>query len=180
MPETQELLAKLQIADTMSQAQDLLANLRIAREVKKLSYQDIVDITEENHEAVSIASVKRVFAQGARIEDFRYEQTIRPIIRAVLGMDEEVIIPAPDEPHAEEVATIETLKALADYKADMLRLREVEHQRVVAHLKDQIAQLHNDVAWYRKIVVVLGVISLCALIGIIADLAIGTTGWIRY
>lgn len=164
----------------MPETQELLAKLRIAREAKKLSYQDIADITEENHEAVSIASVKRVFAQGAKIEDFRYEQTIRPIIRAVLGMDEEVIMPAPDEPHAEEVATIETLKALADYKADMLRLREVEHQRVVAHLKDQIMQQQKDIAWYRKIVVVLGVISLCVLIGVIADLAIGTIGWIRF
>lgn len=164
----------------MPNKQELLAKLRIARETKGLSYQDIVDITEANGEPISMSTIRRIFAPGANLEDFRYNSTVRPVVRAVLGMDEEIDMPPASDPRAEEVATIEALKALADYKSDMLQTREAEHQRVVEFLKNTVEQQRKDLAWYRKVVVVLGCISLFALCMVIADLAIGTIGWIRY
>ena len=73
----------------MTEGLELMEKLREARKAKNLSYQDIVDITEANGEAVSPSTVRRIFQEEAKLEDFRYHQTVRPIIRAVLGMDEE-------------------------------------------------------------------------------------------
>ena len=151
--------------------QEILAKIREAKEAKFLSYQAIVDITEQNGEAVSLSTVKRLFAKDADISDFRYHQTIRPVVRAVLGLDEDTEAPAvvPDQQQAEQYyTTIEAMKAVMDYKHEQLmeRTAEVERlkeqlketterhtkeieelkadtQKKVEHLKDQIAYLRS-------------------------------------
>ena len=149
--------------------QNIMPKLREAKEVKHLSYQDIADITEENGEAVSLATIKRFFAKESDQTTFRYNQTTRPIIRAVLGMDEATEEPTADPKQAEEYyATIEAMKAVIDYKhqqltekaeevdrlkAELCALKEshqkqldaiTEAERIkIAHLKEQIAYLRS-------------------------------------
>ena len=151
------------IADT------IIEKLREAKEVKGLSYQDITDITEENGEYVSVSSVKRVFSKNSDISNFRYNQTIRPIVRAVLGLDEETAEPTDDPNQPEEYyTTIEAMKAVLEFKHQQLtesakeieRLKEAlqaaneAHQKAIDtlaadsrakidHLKDQIAYLRS-------------------------------------
>lgn len=123
----------------MSEKQELLEKLRIARETKGLSYQDIVDITEENGEAVSLSTVKRIFQKESDLEDFRYHQTVRPVIRAVLGMDEETEKPAahPSTEQAEQYyATIEGLKAVVELKHEQLTALQKENDRLASELSD--------------------------------------------
>lgn len=150
-------------------AENIILKLREAKEVKGLSYQDISDITEENGEYVSVSSVKRVFAKDSDVSNFRYNQTIRPIIRAVLGLDEETAEPTDDPNQPEEYyTTIEAMKAVLDYKHQQLvdSAKEIErlkaelqsaneaHQKAIEdmanetklkidHLKDQIAYLRS-------------------------------------
>lgn len=150
-------------------ADNIIEKLREAKEVKGLSYQDITDITEENGEYVSVSSVKRVFAKNSDISNFRYNQTIRPIVRAVLGLDEETAEPTDDPNQPEEYyTTIEAMKAVLEFKHQQLtesakeieRLKEAlqaaneAHQRTIDtlaadsrakidHLKDQIAYLRS-------------------------------------
>jgi hypothetical protein len=88
----------------MTTKQELLDKLRAVKEAKGLSYTDIVRITEDNGEAISIATVQRLFRKGSNVEEFRYHKTIRPIARAVLGMDEE--LEAPEEKPTQEQAEI--------------------------------------------------------------------------
>lgn len=167
----------------MGEKQELLAKLREAKEAKGLSYQDIVEITEQNGEAVSPASVKRVFAKDAKIEDFRYAQTIRPIVRAVIGMDEETEPPeqAPTlEQATQDYATIEALKAVVDHKSEMLKRAEEEAQKKIDFLKATLEDYKAANKWYKRVIGILGIICFLAMIGVILDLAIGTVGWIRY
>ena len=149
--------------------ENIIPKLREAKEVKGLSYQDITDITEENGEYVSVSSVKRVFAKDSDISSFRYNQTIRPIIRAVLGLDAETEEPTDDPKQAEEYyTTIEAMKAVIDFKHQQIMdyakeiesLKEAmqtlkeEHQKTleevtkesrlkIEHLKDQIQYLRS-------------------------------------
>lgn len=149
--------------------ENIIPKLREAKEAKGLSYQDITDITEANGEYVSVSSVKRVFAKDSDISSFRYNQTIRPIIRAVLGLDAETEEPTDDPKQAEEYyTTIEAMKAVIDFKHQQLeeyakeieRLREAiqkseeAHQKAldsvltdarlkIEHLKDQITYLRS-------------------------------------
>lgn len=162
----------------MSEKQELLAKLREARENNGLSYQNIVDITEANGEAVSMSTVKRVFAKDSDIDDFRFQQTIRPIVRAVLGADEPDSTALNDE---QPIApTIAELQAEIDHKAELLEIRTSEYEKNLEFLKNTIAAQQSDLAWYKRVVVVLGIIALCALVSVIVDLAIGTVGWFRY
>lgn len=192
----------------MTEKQELLQKLRIAREAKGLSYQDIVDVTEENGEAVSLSTVKRIFQKDSDLEDFRYHQTVRPIIRAVLGMDEETEKPAA-EPTAEQAeqyyATIEGLKAVVDLKHSQItalqkendrltfelselkadrkeRIDEVkaEDQKKIDYLKGVIADYKSATKWYKRVIAILGVVAALFFIALIIDLAVGTIGWIRY
>jgi long-subunit acyl-CoA synthetase (AMP-forming) len=149
--------------------ENIILKLREAKEVKGLSYQDISDITEENGEYVSVSSVKRVFAKDSDVSNFRYNQTIRPIIRAVLGLDEETAEPTDDPNQPEEYyTTIEVMKAVLEFKHQQLiesskeieRLKEAlqtaneDHRKAIDtitaearlkidHLKDQIAYLRS-------------------------------------
>lgn len=153
----------------MNKIDNIIPKLREAKEAKGLSYQDISDITESNGECVSVSSVKRVLAKDADLSNFRYNQTIRPIIRAVLGLDAETEEPTDDPNQPEEYyTTIEAMKAVIDYKHQQLvecskeieRLKEAlqtandAHQKAletvtndarakIDHLKDQIAYLRS-------------------------------------
>lgn len=167
----------------MGEMQELLAKLRAAKEAKELSYQDIVDITEENGEVVSLATVKRVFARDSNIEDFRYSQTIRPIIRAVLGMDEETEPPTerPTVQQSEQYyAEIVALKAVVELKSTMLEKAEQEAQKKIDFLKHTLDDYKAANKWYKRVIGFLGVICFLAMVAVIVDLAIGTIGWIRY
>lgn len=192
----------------MSEKKELLQKLRIAREAKGLSYQDIVDITEENGEAVSLSTVKRIFQKDSDLEDFRYHQTVRPIIRAVLGLDEPTAEPSaqPSTEQAEQYyATIEGLKAvvdlkheqilalqrensrltseLADFKVDRkeeLKKQTEDSQKKLDHLKEEIVWYKDSLKWHRWVMLILGIIVALAIAALIIDLSLGNFGWIRY
>lgn len=192
----------------MAEGLELMEKLRDAKKAKNLSYQDIVDITEANGEAVSPSTVRRLFQEEAKLEDFRYHQTVRPIIRAVLGMDEETEKPAakPSAEQAEQYyATIEGLKAvvdlkheqntslqkennrlaseLADLKVDrkeQLADTKADYQKKIDHLKEEISWYKESLKWHRWVMLILGIIVALAIIALIIDLSVGNFGWIRY
>lgn len=185
----------------MSELQELLAKLRAAKNTKGLSYQDIVDITEENGEAVSLSTVKRIFQRDSDLGNFRYHQTVRPVIRAVLGLDEETDPPAenPTAEQAEQYYTIiEAMKSVIDLKGDQLAektaelerlraeqkedLRRVEEreQKKVDYLKRIVDDLQSSTKWYKRVILVLGIVSAIFIVLLIADLSLGGYGWIRY
>lgn len=192
----------------MSERQELLQKLRIAKDAKGLSYQDIVDITEENGEAVSLSTVKRIFQKDSNLDDFRYHQTVRPVVRAVLGMDEETEKPAekPSSEQAEQYyATIEGLKAVVDLKHEQITALQKENNRLASeladlkvdrkeqlaetksdyqkkidHLKEEIVWYKGSLGWHKKIIVAMGLVCVAVLVALIIDLAVGDIGWIRY
>jgi hypothetical protein len=104
--------------------EEVLRQLRIVRKVKKMSYQNIVDGTEAIGAAVSMSSVRRVFDERFHADDFRYDTTIKPIVRVVMGIEEEFY----EEPQTIEEATanVEGLVAVVDYKDAKIELLEAE------------------------------------------------------
>ena len=150
----------------MTTKQELMDKVRAVKEAKGLSYQDIVRITEQNGEAISIATVQRVFRKNSNVEEFRYHKTIRPIVRAVLGMDEELEVPAakPTQEQAEVYyTTIEGLKAVVDFKHEQLAAL----QRETDYLKGIVADYKSEIRWHRRLITAMGVISVLAIAGAI-------------
>lgn len=126
----------------------VLQQLKSLRRAKKISYQDIADGTEEMGEAVSLTTVKRVFAENSRAEDFRYDSTIRPIVRFLAGIEGTLEEPQTFE---EARANSETLASVVDLKDAMLtrmgqdldRQRE-DFQRQKDFLKQELATARRE------------------------------------
>ena len=97
------------------------------------------------------------------MEEFRYHKTIRPIVRAVLGMDEELEIPAakPTQEQAEVYyTTIEGLKAVADFKHEQITALQQEAD----YLKGIVADYKSEIKWHRRLVMILGAVAFLAIV----------------
>lgn len=113
--------------------EEVLRQLRIVRKVKKMSYQNIVDGTDAIGAAVSMSSVRRVFDERFHADDFRYDTTIKPIVRVVMGIEEDFY----EEPQTIEEATanVEGLVAVVDYKDATIERLEAELAKTQKWLK---------------------------------------------
>jgi transcriptional regulator with XRE-family HTH domain len=71
----------------MTNTKDIIVKLKAVREEKGLSYSDILDLMEKNGDFLSKSTLSRVFAEGSEDSSFKYEETIRPIAKALLDME---------------------------------------------------------------------------------------------
>lgn len=169
MAEMQELCPEqdlIQLAD--SQTRQMIIAIKKARIEKRLSYQAIVDGCEKNGDFVSMSTVRRVCAEGSENQRFRYEATLRPIARFVLGLDADV--PAAqaateDGPAANELLrvvvgikedAIEGMRQdIQEHEAEIAQIREEattrlqEKERSINHLNEELKERKQDIAQMR-------------------------------
>ena len=107
-------------------------NLKRVRQEDGLSISDIVRMCEDNGEAVSESTVKKVFADGSEAFSFNYESTLKPIINALLGDHEEA-------PETEMMISVAEFKAakIKDLESQIARMEE-SYKRRIEFLKNQI------------------------------------------
>lgn len=126
--------------------EEVLRQLKLVRKARGISYQMIADGTEDLGMAVSLSSVKRVFAENSQACDFRYESTIRPIVRFVMGIDGDV---GDLETLEEAKANAVGLAAVVDYKDALLNRVEAELERSRQEHREMVAKM--EAAEERKI-----------------------------
>ena len=97
---------------------EIISKLKKVREENGLSYQKIVELVESNGEYVSLSTVKRVFEDGSEAYGFQFDNTLRPIANAVLGIYSDTDIVS--------VSEVEALKSIVAYKSE--RITELESQ----------------------------------------------------
>ena len=97
---------------------EIISKLKKVREENGLSYQKIVELVENNGEYVSLSTVKRVFEDGSEAYGFQFDNTLRPIANAVLGIYSDTDIVS--------VSEVEALKSIVAYKSE--RITELESQ----------------------------------------------------
>lgn len=134
---------------------EIVTRLRDVRVEKGYSYQKIADMTEEIGEAVSLSTVKRVFADSGK--GFRWA-TIKPIATVLLGVGFET--PEPDKEIENQLqiyyAEIEALKALVEAKADMVD----EKSKIIDFLRKQL----------RRQQIVAGILLFILVLALVVDL----------
>ena len=106
----------------MTNTKDLIMKLKEVREEKGLSYNDIMDLMEKNGDYLAKSTLSRVFAEGSEEMSFRYEETIRPIAKALLDIEN---IEDTDD------MDVKAMKSLLKYKIQ--RIEDLEHQ--IEHLQ---------------------------------------------
>ena len=97
----------------MTNSKDVILKLKEVREEKGLSYADILDLMENNGDFVSKSTLSRVFAEGSEDIKFRYEDTIRPIAKALLDIE-----------NLEETDEFKTTKFFCKTNFDMSHIEE--------------------------------------------------------
>lgn len=101
----------------MTDTSEIITKLKEVREQKGLSYGDILELLEKNGDFLSKSTLSRVFQEGSENLSFRYEETIRPIAKALL--DIETI-------EADDNLDVQAMKTLLQYKIQ--RIEELEWQ----------------------------------------------------
>lgn len=111
---------------------EVIRNLKRVRNENGLTISEIVNLCEKNGEAVSETTVKKVFADGSETFGFNYENTLKPIINALLG-------------DHEETAETDMMISVAQYKEikikhleAQLARQEESYKRRIEFLKQQI------------------------------------------
>lgn len=102
---------------------EIIAQLKIVRAEKELSYQKIQDMTEEINDPVSLSTIKRVFTDDKHA--FRWD-TIRPIATVVLGVGFETPEPDKSDPNQPQLyySEIEAFKAIVEAKGEMIASKD--------------------------------------------------------
>lgn len=115
----------------------VILRLKEARLQKGLSYQDIVDACEAQNEAVSLSTVRRIFAKNSEDgADYR-TYTINAIFHAVVGTEDMELT------EAEEAALTDTGKeAVAENAAlkAVIELRDATIQELQAQISALITE----------------------------------------
>lgn len=96
---------------------ELILKLKAVKEEKGLSLNRIAELVEQNGDYISRSSIQRVFADGSEDVSFWYEETIRPIAKALL--DIETI-------EDDDSLDIQAMKVLLKFKIQ--RIEELEQQ----------------------------------------------------
>ena len=99
---------------------EIIRNLKRVRAEDGLSISDIVKLCEENGEAVSETTVKKVFSDGSEACGFNYEGTLKPIINVLLG-------------DHKETAETDMMISVAEFKA--AKIKDLEAQLKALGLK---------------------------------------------
>ena len=117
----------------MIDTKEIILKLKETKKEKNLSINDIVELTGNY---LSKTTVQRVFAENSENTSFRYEDTIRPLVKVLLDMDT-----------IEETDNMDTKAMKSLLKLKIQRLEELEKQiadlRVM--LSDEKVKSHEKI-----------------------------------
>ena len=102
----------------MIETKELVLKLKAAQKERHLSVNDILDLTGNRISATTIRRV--IFTDGSEDSSFRYEDTLRPLVKALLDMD------------IEETDDMDTKALKSLLKLKIQRIEELEN-----HIKEE-------------------------------------------
>jgi len=118
----------------MTNTSDVILRLKEVRAEKNLSYGDILDLMEKNGDYLSKSTLSRVFQDGSENLSFRYEETIRPIAKALL--DIETI-------EEDDTLNVQTMKALLKFKIQRIEELEAQIEQMRASFDHERVKIHE-------------------------------------
>ena len=131
----------------MENVRELIIKLKAVKEEKGLSLNKIAELVEKNGDFISRSSIQRVFADGSEDTSFRYEDTLRPIAKALLDIEtieetDNLDVQAMKVLLKFKIDKINELEALLDkekikYHEKLEKERE-QYKRSIEFLKEQV------------------------------------------
>lgn len=132
----------------MTNTHDVIIKLKEVRQEKQLSYGDILELMEKNGDYLSKSTISRVFQDGSEEQSFRYEETIRPIAKALLDIetieeDDTTDIKAMKSLLKLKIARIEELEAMLEHEKHKYHEKLAKETK---HFQDSISFITNQIA----------------------------------
>ena len=118
----------------MTNTKEIILKLKEVREEKGLSYGDILDLMEKSGDFVSKSTLSRVFAEGSEECSFKYEETIRPIAKALLDIE---TIEETDD------MDVQAMKSLLKYKMQLIEDLEQKVEALTGDLAKEKLRYHE-------------------------------------
>lgn len=118
----------------MTNTKELIIELKEVREQKGLSYTDIMGLMEKNGDYLAKSTLSRVFADGSEEMSFKYEETIRPIAKALLDIENLEDTDSMD---------VKAMKSLLKYKIQRIEELEDQLRQVKADLANEKVKYHE-------------------------------------
>lgn len=125
----------------MIETKEIILKLKEVKREKNLSLNSIVEMVETNGQFVSKSSVQRVFAEGSENSSFRYDDTIRPLVKALLDLD--TIEETDDE-------DTKVLKSLLQLKIQRIEELETQINDLRLMLSEEKVKSHEKMEKERK------------------------------
>ena len=132
----------------MTNTKDVILKLKEVRDEKQLSYGDILELMEKNGDYLSKSTISRVFQDGSEEQSFRYEETIRPIAKALLDIetieeDDTTDIKAMKSLLKLKIARIEELETLLENEKHKYHEKLAKESK---HFQDSLSFMTNQIA----------------------------------
>lgn len=126
----------------MTNTRDIIIELKKVRKEKKLSFTDIMKLMEANGDYISKSTLSRVFAEHSEETSFKYEETIRPIAKALLDIE-----------NIEDDDNMDTraMKSLLKYKMQRIEELEKQNTQLKADLEKEKLKGHEKFEKERKL-----------------------------
>ena len=118
----------------MTNTKEIILKLKEVREEKGLSYGDILDLMEKQGDFVSKSTLSRLFAEGSEDCSFKYEETIRPIAKALLDIE---TIEETDD------MDVQAMKSLLKYKIKLIEDLEKKNEALTNELTKEKLKYHE-------------------------------------
>ena len=118
----------------MTNTREIILKLKEVRIEKGLSYGDILDIMEKQGDFVSKSTLSRLFAEGSEDSSFKYEETIRPIAKALLDIE---TIEETDD------MDVQAMKSLLKYKMQLIEDLEKKVEDLTNNLAKDKLKYHE-------------------------------------
>lgn len=118
----------------MTNTRDIIIKLKEVRDEKGLSYNDILNLMEKNGDYLSRSTLSRMFADGSEELSFKYEETIRPVAKALLDIE---TIDADDD------MDIQAMKSLLKYKIQVIEDLEQRIEQLKSEMDKEKLKYHE-------------------------------------
>lgn len=118
----------------MTNTKDIIMKLKEVREEKGLSYNDILMLINKNGDYLSKSTISRVFSEGSEDSSFRYEETIRPIAKALLDIEN-----IEDDDNMD----VQAMKSLLKYKIQRIEELEQQIEQLKAEMDREKVKFHE-------------------------------------
>lgn len=135
----------------MTNTTDVILKLKQVRKEKQLSFDKILALMEENGDYLSKSTLSRVFADGSEdsSKTFRYEDTLRPIAKAILDIE---TIETDDDIDTQAMKSILKLKmsVIDDNARQIKELKEAIKETSSKEKAKYHEKLEKEMAKYRE------------------------------